>query len=120
MSRMPESVQDIEPRDMLVTREHAIAAATNVARQLGYAIGVHGTQLRDLDLIAVPWTDEAVPAAELVESIAYAIPGVTHVKSEKKPHGRLGWTILPLYRWGIDSWYVDISVMPRRRRRKAA
>jgi hypothetical protein len=107
--------------DMLITREHAIAAATNVARQLGYAIGVHGSQLRDVDLIAAPWTDEAVPARELVESIAYALPGIVgHQEPERKPHGRLGWTIVPRYRWGIDAWYVDISVMPRRRRRKAS
>jgi hypothetical protein len=103
---------------MLITREHAIACARNVARQLGYAIGVHGTQSRDLDLIAAPWTDEAVPARELVESIAHALPGNTHVKGEKKPHGRLGFTIIPRQLWGIDAWYIDLSVMPRRRRRE--
>ena len=115
---MSESTVETE-RDMLVTREHAIAAATNVARQLGYAIGVHGSQLRDLDLVAVPWTDDAVTPLELVKSIAYAVPGVLAGKGEKKPHGRIAWLIYPRYRWGIDAWYIDLSVMPRRRRRTA-
>lgn len=30
-----------------------------VARGCGYAIGLHGSMKRDVDLIAVPWTDEA-------------------------------------------------------------
>ena len=113
----PSVLPGHEEREMLITREHAIAAATNVARQVGYAIGVHGSQLRDLDLIAAPWTDDAVTALELVESIAYALPGVVQGQAEKRPHGRLGWVICPRYRWGIDAWYIDISVMPRRRKR---
>lgn len=101
----------------VLTRDHAIAVATNVARQLGYAIGVHGSQLRDVDLIAAPWTEEATTAPALVEAIAEALPGVVHVRDNPKPHGRSGWTIIPRWRWGKDTWYVDISVMPRRRRR---
>lgn len=113
--------------DMLITREHAIACATNVGRQLGYAIGVHGSQMRDLDLIAAPWVDEAPlgtpgPATplELAESIAHALPGNVAGKGETKPHGRLGFVIYPRIRWGVDAWYIDLSVMPRRRKRAAA
>lgn len=40
-----------------------------VARPLGYAIAVHGSMRRDLDLVAVPWTDDAAPAENLVEAI---------------------------------------------------
>lgn len=110
---------------MLITREHAIAVATNVGRQLGYAIGVHGSKMRDLDLIAAPWVDKAplapdgpVTARELVESICQALPGVASAP-ERRPHGRLGFVIVPRHRWGIDAWYIDISVMPRRRKRAA-
>jgi hypothetical protein len=38
-------------------------------RELGYAIAVHGTLKRDIDLVAIPWTDEAVSARELCEAI---------------------------------------------------
>lgn len=39
------------------------------ARKLGYALAIHGTVTTDLDLIAVPWTDEAVPAEELRDAL---------------------------------------------------
>lgn len=32
------------------------------ARACGYALAIHGTMQRDLDLVAVPWVDEALPA----------------------------------------------------------
>jgi hypothetical protein len=102
----------------LITREHAIAAAQNACRNQGYAVAVHGSRVRDLDLVAIPWTEETpFSALGIAEIIADAIPGVLHVKGEKKPHGRIGFTILPRVRWGFDNWYIDLSVMPRRRRR---
>lgn len=103
----------------LITREHALAAAQNAARNQGYAVAVHGSQVRDLDLIAVPWIDDlAITPLHIAEIIADAIPGLLQGPPEKKPHGRLGWTIVPRVRWGFDSWYIDLSVMPRRRKRK--
>lgn len=103
---------------MLITREHAIAVATNVARTLGYAIGVHGSKTRDVDLLAAPWIEDcAITPLALAETIADALPGVLHRKGEKKPHGRVAFTIYPRYRWGFDTWYIDLSVMPRRRTR---
>jgi hypothetical protein len=104
----------------LITREHALAAATNVARKVGYAIGQHGSRVRDLDLLAAPWIeDTAYTPLMLAEEIARAIPGVVQGKGEKKPHGRVGFVILPDVRFGFDTWYIDLSVMPRRRRRSA-
>jgi hypothetical protein len=109
------------------TRDHAVNVARNVGRQLGYAVAVHGSRARDLDLIAAPWVDAGAPLApdgpvtprELVEAIAEALPGI-YGAPEKKPHGRVGYVIVPLDRLGIDAWYIDLSIMPRRRRRKAA
>jgi hypothetical protein len=103
---------------MLITREHAVAAAQNVARKQGYAIGVHGSRVRDLDLLAAPWIEDcAVTPLMLAELIAKALPGHIIGKPEKKPHGRIGFVIQPLTRHGFDVWYVDLSVMPRRRKR---
>ncbi len=103
----------------LITREHALAAAQNVGRSVGYAVGVHGSRVRDLDLVAVPWIeDTAYTPLMLAEEIARAIPGVLDKKGVKKPHGRVGFTIHPRFHYGFDRWYVDLSVMPRRRRRR--
>lgn len=105
----------------LITREHAIAAAQNAMKNQGYAIAVHGSKVRDLDLIAVPWTDETpFTALQVAEIIADAIPGTIIGKSEKKPHGRIGFIIHPLasLQYGFDRWYIDLSIMPRKRSRK--
>lgn len=32
------------------------------ARELGYALALHGSMARDLDLVAIPWTDDAASA----------------------------------------------------------
>lgn len=88
------------------------------ARPLGYAVAVHGSLARDLDLIAVPWVSEAKSAEELVEAISAAIGGVVapayrmgdgqNRNPSDKPHGRQAWTII----LGGGA-FVDLSVMPR-------
>lgn len=96
---------------------------TQVARIYGYAIGLHGSMNRDLDLIAVPWTDSAAPAETLVEAIRDAVDG--YIRNDQrteenrydaqtrnpcdKPHGRRAWTIYFCGR----RFYIDLSVMPR-------
>lgn len=110
---------DDGPLPGLITRQHAIAVARNIGRKAGYAVAVHGTQLRDVDLLAVPWTaDTAYTPQMLADDIAKALPGVVKGPWEKKPHGRVAIVILPRVRYGFDTWYIDLSVMPRRRRRQ--
>ena len=96
------------------------------ARDLGYAIGVHGSLARDIDLIAVPWTTEAVDAPQLAEALRVAAETVCPIaintdaegaanpayfhdgEPGAKPHGRRTWA----YQLGGGP-YIDLSVMPR-------
>jgi voltage-gated potassium channel Kch len=97
------------------------------AREVGYALAPHGSFARDLDLIAVPWTEEAASAEQLIMRLM-ATSGATlrdggH-KSEDgtawvtdsgaapkaRPHGRLAWSM----HLGVSNLYLDVSVMPRR------
>lgn len=85
-------------------------------RPLGYALAVHGSMNRDLDLIAVPWDDGLVaPAADVYRAIwALVSPYRSALKEwgpERKPHGRITW-IIPLHAGAS----IDLSVMPRRRK----
>jgi hypothetical protein len=84
-----------------------IDAIRALAREVGYAIGVHGTLERDLDLIAVPWSEDAVSAPELAEHIARGINGSV-LAPEEKPLGRRSCNIQ------IDGWFrlIDLSVAP--------
>lgn len=77
-----------------------------LAREAGYAIGVHGSQERDFDLIASPWVDTCSDAVDLMIHIADGINGKLIGTVEKKPHGRLGCNIQ------IDGYYkvIDLSV----------
>ena len=94
-----------------------LPAVRAVAREHGYAIGLHGSTNRDLDLIAVPWTDEACDDRTLVEAIRAAVDGTVYANSYpfKKPHGRRAWVIYldgePLPNGHPP--YIDLSVMPR-------
>jgi|GEM_PF-1622544 len=85
-----------------------ISRIRELAREVGYAIGVHGTMERDLDLIAAPWVADAVTPFELAQHIAAGLDGevVDHIKQDK-----------PCGRWSCNihtpDWtkLIDLSVM---------
>lgn len=90
----------------------------DAARPLGYAVAPHGSLARDLDLIAVPWLEDAESAEDLVEAICSAVGGVVapsykmgdgrNRNPAEKPHGRRAWTIIL-----GGGPFIDLSVMPR-------
>src|SRR4030042_126474 len=81
---------------------------TEAAWACGYAIAVHGSLTRDFDLLAAPWTDEAVPAEDLILALCAAVDALGRTSPERKPHGRIAWSIHVGY-----GMYFDVSVMPR-------
>jgi hypothetical protein len=87
------------------------------AKKVGYAITVHGSLNRDIDLVAVPWREGAVGIDGLSKAVSGAIAGVTgscleHDKWTDKPHGRKARTLLVYC--GQTHMDVDLSVMPTR------
>ena len=86
------------------------------ALELGYCLGLHGSMARDLDVVAVPWTEVAASAHELVEAIRVRLDAFIVVNHKgdtcpaQKPHGRLAWSLHLVGTGG----YIDLSVMPRR------
>lgn len=95
----------------------------SIARDHGYALAVHGSLHRDMDLIAVPWIDEASDGLTLIKAFKEATNTVVHHETmddqypdchpTKKPHGRLAYS-LHVTNSGMYGGYLDISVMPRR------
>ena len=81
-----------------------------LAREVGYAIGVHGTQERDLDLIAAPWIEDAVGNYDLIHYIANGLvfngEPARVIEIERKPRGRYAASIQ------LNGWYkiIDLSV----------
>ena len=80
-----------------------------LAREIGYAIGEHGTKERDLDLIAAPWTEQAAKLNpwEVMQHIADGL-GARILDAEWKALGRRACTIQ------MDGWFkpIDLSVCP--------
>lgn len=105
---------------------HILPRLLNVARRHGYALGVHGSMATDMDLIAVPWIENASSEETLIEAIRIEVDGFISSKYNDidlsmrglenpclKPHGRRAWSIYfheTEVGWGP---YLDISVMPR-------
>lgn len=92
---------------------YAVPRLVIAARSVGYALAVHGSMQRDLDLVAVPWVDDAKSPVELIAALAAVFdPTGTHVFGHtppaQKPHGRLAFVI---HLGGGP--YLDVSVMPR-------
>lgn len=101
----------------------------DIAREHGYALAIHGSVTRDLDLIAVPWRAQTSTPKTLIDALTSHIGGCLypdllrrshvpeeHIKQilerpenhqpEIKLHGRLAWNIY------LDAGCkVDVSVM---------
>lgn len=79
-----------------------------LARDVGYAVGLHGSLKRDVDLIAAPWTDEAIGNYGLIQHLCAGL-NAKMVGLEHKPHGRVAVTLQ------IDGYYkpIDLSILAR-------
>lgn len=82
------------------------------ALECGYALALHGSMQADMDLIAMPWVEEAKSPRELVKALDECV-GATVWKDYKwkrktiKPHGRVCYTISIM-----GEYYIDLSIMP--------
>jgi hypothetical protein len=84
-----------------------ITPIREAAKECGYALGVHGSQQRDLDVIAVAWSDKAIDREQMLHTVAERINARVLV-IEPKPLGRIAATLQ------IDGYFrpIDISVAP--------
>ena len=95
--------------------EDLLPAMQLCARGAGYALAVHGSLARDIDLLAVPWVEQAVSPEELVRRLCGAVAGcmgrcVANGKPSQKPHGRVAWSLIHSGGCG----YIDLSVVAPR------
>ena len=93
------------------------APLAEVARYCGYTLAVHGSVKSDLDLVAIPWAEQAEEPEYLINKLAGVLNvnlnvkdgrGMSLATAEQKPHERLAWA-LPLGNGAV----LDISVLPK-------
>lgn len=102
----PELVKALARRLIRPLRERA--------KHYGYAVAVHGSLERDIDLVAVPWVADAKPPEQLATGLRQVLSKLYPIGLEippsddpakMKPHGRMCWS------WWIRPWtYIDLSV----------
>ena len=80
------------------------------AHELGYAIAVHGSLKRDIDLVAIPWTKDAAPKETLLAALCDRIQGEPSEDGWRiRPHNRFA-HIIRIPRQNPET-YIDLSVM---------
>lgn len=83
----------------------------NAAMNCGWALGLHGSLCSDMDLMAMPWTEDAKPVDEMIKSLSDCFtesPFKKHhtVPHYGKPNGRVVYTMSI---WA--DFYLDINVI---------
>lgn len=86
-----------------------------VAIQCGWAVALHGSLCSDMDIMAMPWTEEAIKFEELVDKISKLFDRNSLAENytityDEKPHNRVVATI-PIW---VD-FYLDISTIDTRK-----
>ena len=108
-------VRCMSPEDIEAFFRRKLPKIREAAEECGYAIGLHGSMRRDLDLIAVPWVATHSNKDHLARAIQIAACGISSSSYtwETKPCGRVAasfpvcWTA-----HGIPSnGHIDLSVM---------
>lgn len=89
---------------------------------MGYNLLVHGSMCRDLDLVAIPWTDDPRSHLELLTAFCVCLGVTPGIKNEdylhsKLPGGRYSYVInlnrCGKYNGHVDQQiYLDISITP--------
>ena len=83
------------------------------ALDLGWTLALHGSMASDMDIVAIPWIEDASDEEALVKALSDCI-GATTWKSHhfrdpsERPHNRVIYT-LSIY----SDFYIDLSIMKK-------
>jgi len=83
----------------------------NAAMDCGWALGLHGSLSSDMDIMAMPWVEDAKPVEEMIDAIINCFTdnpfnNISRKLYYNKPNGRVVYTI---HIW--KDWYLDINVI---------
>lgn len=108
---------------MAKSREHIVANGKPVfyaaiyedlrraAMECGWALGLHGSLANDMDIMAMPWTEDAKPVEEMIKALSGCFTDSPFadrhtVPHYDKPNGRVVYT---MNIWA--EFYLDINVI---------
>ena len=81
------------------------------ALSCGWALGLHGSLSADMDIMAMPWTEDARPVEEMIQALSDCFAGngwqgFHAIPNTNKPNNRVVYTMTI---WA--DWYLDINVI---------
>lgn len=79
------------------------------ALNVGWALGLHGSLASDMDIMAMPWTEDAKTPEEMINAIKGCFDdrdGVIHVVESQMPNNR---KVFTLSIWA--DFYLDINII---------
>lgn len=93
-----------------------------IAKDMGYNLLINGSLNRDMDLVAIPWSNDPKSHVEVLQAFDMHLRGIHVVGDDpyhhsKLPGGRDAY-VINLNRGGRwnqyqdEQWYVDISFTP--------
>ncbi len=109
----------MKSREHVITNGRAVFYASlwpdlkDAALDCGWALGLHGSLNSDMDIMAMPWTEEAKPVEDMIKALegCFTIPEpdrpyvVTEV-SRNKPNNRVVYTIHI-----FADFYIDVNII---------
>ena len=81
------------------------------AMNCGWALGLHGSLSNDMDIMAMPWTEDAKPVEDMIQALSDCFTDNPFKNVQTKPHygkpnNRVVYT-MPI--WG--DFYLDINII---------
>lgn len=82
---------------------------SELTRQHGWALAVHGSMARDFDLVCIPWTENPSDPSVVVDAITEKFCIKVGPPPDTTFHGRERWTLIVSF----GECFLDLSFMPR-------
>ena len=85
----------------------------NAALDCGWALGLHGSLAKDMDIMAMPWVEDAKPVEDMIQALINCFTPSPFDNISKrpifgKPNGRVVYTI---HIW--KDLYLDVNVISK-------
>lgn len=103
-----KEVSEIRPTHAPVYAAALYPALAKECLKLGYALAVHGSVARDLDVVAVPWVESVAEPQEVIDILEKRFAVRQIGAPEIKQHGRLCYTLSV----GFGECALDFSFFP--------
>lgn len=108
---MVKTREQVKPNNAPIYAAALYKGMAEIFVKHGYALAVHGSLARDIDLIGIPWDENVSEPEEVIRDIlaTYAV-SLAENMPEKKRYGRVAYTLYI----GFGECYMDLSFMPIR------